>query len=100
MNTKGTDRTPHAGYEDNKAAIQKRLNRIEGQVRGISKMVDADIYCIDVLTQVGAVKAAMDRVALELVRDHAKHCLTNDSLVTHSGNDKADELVVAISRML
>lgn len=90
----------HYGYEENKPALLKRLNRIEGQVRGVSKMVEEDKYCIDILTQVSAVKAALDKVALELLRDHAKHCLSNDSVHAHGEEDKADELVSAIGRML
>jgi CsoR family transcriptional regulator, copper-sensing transcriptional repressor len=88
------------GYYANKPAMLKRLNRIEGQVRGVSKMVQDDKYCIDILTQVSAAKAALDKVALELLRDHAKHCLTNDDVHSHSEENKADELVGAISRML
>ncbi len=88
------------GYYNDKQALQKRLNRIQGQVRGVSKMVQDDKYCIDILTQVSAAKAALDKVALELLRDHAKHCLTNDNVQSHSKKDKADELVGAISRML
>lgn len=88
------------GYSDNKPALLKRLNRIEGQVRGVSKMVDEDKYCIDVLTQVSAAKAALDKVALELLRDHARHCLSNDHTRSHNNDDKADELVSAIGRML
>ena len=90
----------HYGYADNKQDLLKRLNRIEGQVRGVSKMVSDDKYCIDILTQVSAAKAALDKVALELLRDHAKHCLTNDDVHSQTGSDKADELVGAISRML
>lgn len=86
------------GYSENKPALNKRLNRIEGQVRGISKMIDEDTYCIDILTQVGAVKAALDKVALELIKDHALHCLSNDQ--SHKKDDKANELVSAIGRML
>ncbi len=88
------------GYTDTKPDLLKRLNRIEGQVRGVSKMVQDDKYCIDILTQVSAAKAALDKVALELLRDHAKHCLTNDDVQAHGEKDKADELVGAISRML
>lgn len=88
------------GYSDNKPALKKRLNRLEGQVRGISKMVDDDKYCIDILTQVSAAKAALDNVALELLRDHAKHCLSNEQVHAHGEEDKADELVRAISRMI
>ncbi len=64
------------GYSENKEQVLKRLNRVEGQVRGVSKMVQDDKYCIDILTQVSAAKAALDKVALELLRDHAKHCLS------------------------
>lgn len=87
------------GYSENKTQLLKRLNRIEGQVRGVSKMVESDTYCIDILTQVSAAKAALDKVALELLRDHAKHCLTNDHVMPGK-KDKADELVTAIGRML
>ncbi len=88
------------GSTDTKPDLLKRLNRIEGQVRGVSKMVQDDKYCIDILTQVSAAKAALDKVALELLRDHAKHCLTNYDIQEHSKENKADELVGAISRML
>jgi DNA-binding FrmR family transcriptional regulator len=88
------------GYSENKPDLLKRLNRIEGQVRGVSKMVDEDKYCIDILTQVSAAKAALDKVALELLRDHARHCLSNDQVHSHGKGDKADELVSAIGRML
>lgn len=88
------------GYSDTKPALLKRLNRIEGQVRGVSKMVQDDKYCIDILTQVSAAKAALDKVALELLRDHARHCLNNDDVHSRGKSDKADELVGAISRML
>lgn len=88
------------GYADTKPQLQKRLNRIEGQIRGVSKMVQDDKYCIDILTQVSAAKAALDKVALELLRDHARHCLTNSDVKSHGKSDKADELVGAISRML
>lgn len=88
------------GYSDNKPALLKRLSRVEGQVRGVSKMVEDDKYCIDILTQVSAVKAALDKVALELLRDHARHCLSNNQVHSRGQGDKADELVSAIGRML
>ncbi|MBA3757529.1 metal-sensitive transcriptional regulator [Candidatus Saccharibacteria bacterium] len=88
------------GYYDTKDPLQKRLNRVEGQVRGISKMVQDDKYCIDVLTQISAAQAALDKVALELLRGHARHCLTSNQNQSKDGIDKADELVGAISRML
>lgn len=88
------------GYAENKPDLLKRLNRIEGQVRGVSKMVQEDKYCIDILTQVSAAKAALDKVALELLRDHARHCLNNDTSHSRGENDKVDELVAVINRML
>lgn len=88
------------GYAENREALLKRLRRAEGQVRGISRMVEQDKYCIDILTQISATQAALDKVALGLVRDHAKHCLTNDEIDHGSTDDKADELVGAISRLM
>ena len=87
------------GYYENKDQVLKRLKRAEGQVRGIARMVEEDTYCIDVLTQVNAAQAALDKVAIELMRDHAKHCMTH---ITDEAEQqaKADELANAISRML
>lgn len=87
------------GYADNKAAVRKRLSRAEGQVRGIARMVEEDQYCIDVLTQINAARAALDRVAIELMRDHAKHCMMHVKGEAEQ-QEKAEELVGAISRML
>jgi len=88
------------GYNENKPALQKRLKRIEGQVRGVSNMVEDDKYCIDILTQVSAIRSALDTVAVELVRDHAKHCLNAATPLPAGNNNKADELANAIRRML
>lgn len=92
--------TVQYGYSENKEQVLKRLSRAEGQIRGVSNMVQDDKYCIDILTQISAAKAALDKVALELLRDHARHCLSNDEVHSHGEGDKADELVGAISRML
>jgi len=70
-----------------KTSVRKRLNRIEGQVRGLSRMVDEDRYCIDVITQIGAVRAALARVEEELLRDHVGHCVEH-AIVS---GDKADQ---------
>lgn len=67
--------TTERGYSADKAAYQRRLRRIEGQVRGIARMVDEDAYCIDVLTQVSAVTKALQAVALGLLEDHLGHCV-------------------------
>lgn len=98
VNTK--DEKVQYGYNGSKDQILKRLKRAEGQVRGVARMVEEDIYCIDVLTQINAAQAALDKVALELLRDHARQCLTNDAIQSHGPGDKADELVGVISRML
>ena len=66
-----------SGYQTNKTAIQARLKRIEGQVRGIERMVADDTYCIDVLTQVAAATKALQSVAVSLMDDHLRHCVSN-----------------------
>ena len=90
----------HYGYHENKEQLLKRLKRAEGQVRGIARMIEEDKYCIDILTQVGAAQAALDKVALELVRDHSKHCMSDASLTDEDRTAKADELVNAVGRLL
>jgi DNA-binding FrmR family transcriptional regulator len=87
------------GYSDNKGAILKRLKRAEGQVRGVARMVERDEYCINILTQITALQAAVDKVAVELLRDHAKHCMV-DIKGENAQKAKAEELVGAVSRML
>ncbi|MBR0965560.1 metal-sensitive transcriptional regulator [Bradyrhizobium diazoefficiens] len=72
---------------DIKASCQKRLNRIEGQVRGLAKMVDEDRYCIDIVTQISAVRSALRRVEEEILKDHVAHCVEH---AIRSG-DKADQ---------
>lgn len=87
------------GYYEHKDQVLKRLKRAEGQVRGIARMVEEDTYCIDVLTQVSAARAALDKVAIELMRDHAKHCMSHIT-DEEQQNIKADELADAVSRLL
>jgi DNA-binding FrmR family transcriptional regulator len=72
---------------DNKAALANRLSRIEGQVRGVARMIDEDRYCIDVLTQLQAVRAALARVETEMLNDHLNHCI--EAAIT--GGDAADQ---------
>jgi DNA-binding FrmR family transcriptional regulator len=73
--------------KDIKSSCQKRLSRIEGQVRGLAKMVDEDRYCIDIVTQISAVRAALRRVEEEVLKDHVAHCVEH---AISSGN-KADQ---------
>jgi DNA-binding FrmR family transcriptional regulator len=75
----------------------KRLSRLEGQVRGVSRMVEEDRYCIDVLTQISAIRAALDKVALGLVDEHARHCMRDTD---RDPDQDVDELMGALGRML
>lgn len=87
------------GYIDDKDALAKRLARIEGQVRGLRRMVDEEAYCVDVLTQISAVERALDGVALKLLSDHTDHCVRE--AVAHGGaeaDEKVDELMAAVER--
>jgi DNA-binding FrmR family transcriptional regulator len=88
------------GYTASKEQLTKRLARIEGQVRGISKMVDDDRYCIDVLTQIGAIQAALDKVALGLLDGHARHCLLGHGSGPETVGEQADELMGAVGRLM
>ncbi|MHB8328289.1 MAG: metal-sensitive transcriptional regulator [Acidimicrobiales bacterium] len=89
------------GYGDRKEAIHKRLRRIEGQVRGLQRMVEEDRYCIDVLEQVSAATRALQSVALELLDDHMAHCVAD--AVKSGGREaisKLDEASAAIARLV
>jgi DNA-binding FrmR family transcriptional regulator len=88
------------GYTATKDQLKDRLARIEGQVRGISRMVEEDRYCIDVLTQINAIQAALDRVALGLLDDHARHCLVGGHGGPSDPEDQVHELMSAVGRML
>ena len=88
------------GYTKDKDALIKRLHRIEGQVRGIEKMVDEDRYCIDVLTQIGAVSTALESLAFKLLEDHVRHCVAG-ALASGDAEDareKTEELLAAVQR--
>ncbi len=88
------------GYSEGKEQLLKRLARVEGQVRGIERMVEDDRYCIDVLTQISAIQAALDRVALGLLDDHARHCLVGGHGGPSDPEDQVQELMGAVGRML
>ena len=93
--------TASPGYAAQKDAHIKRLRRIEGQVRGLQRMVDSDAYCIDVLTQVSAATKALESVALLLLDEHLAHCVTD---AIQAGGDEADQKVreasAAIARLV
>lgn len=89
------------GYSDNKELVLRRLRRIEGQVRGLERMVEGDAYCIDVLTQVSAATRALQSVALELLGDHLSHCVQD--AIAAGGPEaaaKVDEARAAIGRLV
>ncbi|MFP5486728.1 MAG: metal-sensitive transcriptional regulator [Acidimicrobiia bacterium] len=79
------------GYHDDKAAVLARLKRIEGQIRGLQRMVESDTYCIDVLTQVSAATRALEGVALHLLDDHLRHCVA--SAVQSEDASEADRII-------
>ena len=90
----------HHGYHEQKASLVKRLHRIEGQVRGIERMVEDDRYCIDILTQIGAVSTALESLGFQILDEHVKHCVAG---ALASGDEaeaqaKASELLEAVHR--
>jgi DNA-binding FrmR family transcriptional regulator len=85
------------GYAIHKDEVLTRLRRIEGQVRGLHRMVEQDQYCIDVLTQLNSVQAALKAVGLGLIDDHVRHCV-REALAEGDGDDKVEELVSAVAR--
>ncbi len=84
------------GYARNKEDLQTRLRRIEGQVRGLQRMVDEDVYCIDILTQVNSVTAALKAVGMGLLDAHVRHCVT-ESIEAGDGEQKVEELMSAVA---
>jgi len=88
-----------AGYTGKKDDHLKRLRRIEGQVRGLQRMVEGDEYCIDVLTQVSAATKALQAFALGLLDEHMQHCVT-DAIATGDGEEKVTEAMAAVSRLV
>jgi len=90
--------TTTRGYSATKDQLLTRLRRIEGQVRGVQGMVDDERYCIDVLTQISAVQAALDKVALGLLDDHARHCMVGAE--GGEAAEKSQELMAAVARLM
>ena len=90
--------TPVRGYTATKQQLQTRLRRIEGQVRGIERMVDEDRYCIDVLTQISAIQAALDKVALGLLDGHAHTCVIGAE--PGQQEERTEEMMAAVGRLL
>jgi CsoR family transcriptional regulator, copper-sensing transcriptional repressor len=93
-----TETSEVRGYTADKDALLKRLRRIEGQVRGVENMVEEDRYCIDVVTQITAIESALDKVALELLEDHANHCVIGGEPAKQ--DERTEELMGAVRRLL
>jgi DNA-binding FrmR family transcriptional regulator len=87
------------GYSATKDQLKQRLRRVEGQVRGVERMVDEDRYCIDVLTQISAIQAALDKVALGLLDDHARHCVIGEADADLQ-DERTAELMSAVGRLM
>lgn len=91
----------HHGYHDSKAKYLARLRRIEGQARGIHRMVDEEEYCIDILTQIAALTSALENVGLSLLKDHLSHCVMDAAKTGGQvADDKIDEAMAAITRLV
>jgi CsoR family transcriptional regulator, copper-sensing transcriptional repressor len=88
---------PARGYTVTKDQLLKRLRRIEGQVRGVQGMVEEDRYCIDVLTQISAIQAALDKVSLGLLDEHAQHCVM---AADDERGAKTEEMMAAVGRLM
>ncbi len=88
------------GYTAGKGALIKRLHRIEGQVRGIEKMIEDDRYCVDILTQVAAVNTALEALAFKILDDHVRHCVAGALTSGDEADalDKTEELLAAVHR--
>ena len=106
VSTPEVDEHLNHAYTSNKDALLKRLARIEGQVRGITRMVDEEKYCIDILTQISAINAALHKVSLGLVEDHINHCVVDAAKKVEAGEDqsyvtgKVAEVTQALDRLL
>ncbi len=87
------------GYAKNKKDLLDRLRRIEGQTRGLQRMVEEDQYCIDILTQVNSVLAALKGVGMGLLDDHVRHCV-RESIEQGTGDEKVEELMAAVGRFV
>lgn len=89
------------GYSDDKKKYLARLRRIEGQARGIHRMIDEDVYCIDILTQISALTSALENVGLSLLKDHLDHCVVDAARKGgKEADEKIEEAMAAITRLV
>jgi CsoR family transcriptional regulator, copper-sensing transcriptional repressor len=91
-------KTANPGYIDNKDDLLQRLRRVSGQVGGVERMVDEERYCIDILTQISAIQAALDKVALALLDDHARHCVVGAT--EDNREEMTEEMMGAVGRLI
>ncbi len=88
------------GYSASKEQVLKRLARVEGQVRGVTRMVEEDRYCIEILTQISAAQAALDKIALGLLDGHARHCMQGKGEAPADPDERVAELMGAVGRLV
>lgn len=86
-----------ASYDENKQKLLNRLKRIEGQTRGIQRMVQEDKYCVDIMTQISSIQSALEQVSLTLMEDHMRHCVT-EAIQQGNGDEKISEVVNVLKR--
>ncbi len=99
--TERVDGTAHGYIKANdKEKVQNRLRRIEGQVRGVQRMVDEEVYCVDVLTQISSVVSALEKVGAILLKDHVEHCVRESIEKGENADEKIEELTRAVERFL
>jgi CsoR family transcriptional regulator, copper-sensing transcriptional repressor len=91
---------PTRGYSSSKDQLLRRLSRVEGQVRGVSRMVEEDRYCIDVITQIAAARAALDGISLGLLDGHARHCMLGEGEAPSDPGEQVEELMGAVGRLV
>jgi CsoR family transcriptional regulator, copper-sensing transcriptional repressor len=95
-----TSERPSRGYSATKGQLLKRLRRVGGQVRGLEGMVEEERYCIDVVTQISAVQAALDKIALGLLDDHARHCMRGKGAAPSDPDEQVEEMMGAVGRLV
>jgi len=95
-----TEVTPVRGYSGEKKQLINRLRRLEGQVRGVQRMIDEDAWCPDVLNQIAAVRSALDKVALGLAEGHVRHCMADGSDDAARRDEMTTELMQALGRLV
>jgi DNA-binding FrmR family transcriptional regulator len=98
LSAMATESPTTPGYAATREQLLQRLNRVEGQVRGVSRMVEEERYCIDILTQISAIRAALDRVALGVLDEHVRHCVVGDH-GPGTQEERVDELMAAVGRL-